>query len=217
MKKITDEIRWWTAGQLEGDGCVGVYQERLKVSVKKSIKSKSTVDRLHDFYGGSVILMKKEDDNWEDSCTWVTRAEDARQFCQDMLPYLNIKRPQFELASTLVIGRSPSIAFRNNEKRAFKTLAELSKHIGMPMTTLKRRFEKSIYDDLNGWNVQILDKSFILTYRAEVEERLKIMKRIPHLQISNASSIHLAYFAGFVMNNCYFLISQKSNKYKAFG
>ncbi len=209
MSAVSEEIRWWTAGEIDGDGCVGVYDQRLKVSVKKSCKSRSTVERLRDLYGGTITEVGCKVKNWEDQVQWVIRAEEARKFCAELTPYLFGKRPQFELASTLIIGRTPMIVKKGTEIKALKTVADLSKVVQMPMTTLKRRFAASHLHDVNGWSITILNKDSILAYRAEVEEKLRKMKHISHEPIIEKNKIHLAYFCGFVESDgCISILSK---------
>lgn len=213
MQGLDRDVLWWVGGELDGDGSVGVYQQRLKVIMQKSIKSSSTITRLFELFGGSIIKSPARSATEEDQVQWVIRSEEARQFCVHIEPFLFGKRPQFELAATLIIGRSPLIARKGTERKAFKTFSELAHFLQLDFSydTLRRRFQNSPNQDFGDWSVTKLDKQSILLYRAEVEARLRQMKHVPHLPILNVGSISLAYFCGFIESDgCICILSANS-------
>ena len=101
---------WWTGGVLDGDGCVGVYGGCLSVSICQSEKGMQLLRRMHDAFGGAIRAAgtpRKETHHavWK----WDLTGHKARTFCTRLAPYTRLKRPQFDLATTMPLERNPLV------------------------------------------------------------------------------------------------------------
>lgn len=213
MLDLEQSTLFWTGGELDSDGSVGVYAHRLKVIIQKSIKSETTVKRMQDLYGGTIVHSASNSPNAEKKVSWIIRSEEARQFCEDILPYVRARRPQFQLASTLPTGRSPLIAAKGTETRSFKSFEDLTRelHINITASSVRRRFLKRNVCKFEEWTVSRLSKTDVLAYRSEVEEKLKNMKHVPHLAMPYPQRVHLAYFCGFAEGDgCFSILGANS-------
>lgn len=199
MLPFDDATLFSVGGELDSDGSVAVYSGRLIVLIKKSVKSKTLLEKYQSMFGGTVTLADQRSSNWEIQWAWCIRAEAARQFCKDIVSFVFAKRPQFELASTLVVGRTPLIAKRGDVTRAFCSFEELTNELQLgEAANVRRRFVKNTTRLLQGWTIYRLDKASILAYRQEVDQKLRAMKNVPHLPYPCPQDIHLAYYCAFV-------------------
>lgn len=115
----------YTAGIIDGEGCISICQHKNKTkrgfSYALTVSVWSTdewlVQWLKMHYGGSVVPRKfeiqaKRRTIWK----WSVYANKAKDFLQLILPYLYLKRPQAELA----------ISFQNENRTLTKTEAQLA-------------------------------------------------------------------------------------------
>lgn len=116
----------YTAGVIDGEGCIGIYKHKNKskrgysydliVSVWSTELWLSQWLRMH--YGGSKVESNWEENHptWKQQWKWAIYQKQAADFLKLILPYLQIKRPQAELA----------IAFQTKKRDYLKTEAQLA-------------------------------------------------------------------------------------------
>ena len=91
----------YTAGIIDGEGCIGIYKITNKRSFQAKVRVGSTDEELvlwlQDTYGGHINLT-----NWTTAgrpfFTWDKSDSDIIGFLESILPYLRIKKPQAEIA-----------------------------------------------------------------------------------------------------------------------
>ena len=185
----------WAAGLIDGDGSVGMYDSVLMVSVLKSIKAYTTVRRLRTFFGGSITF-KLRAGEIEACCVWTLRSQAARLLCQELKAYVKLKKPQFELASTALIGKSPISVTDGGVEQIVRDRAELSGLTGLrcnQIMYLMAKHKGSFH--MNNFFVQRMTPQAIREHRRKMEVRLKEMKHEPHNEIEGL--LELPYAAGF--------------------
>lgn len=97
----------YTAGIIDGEGCISIiknsrasdklgYHFYLVVSVVNT--NQWLINWLQMQYGGRIAFRNKVDRNHKNSWSWQMEAGRARDFLKLVLPYLNLKHPQAEVA-----------------------------------------------------------------------------------------------------------------------
>ena len=107
----------YTAGIVDGEGCTCITftsGKRLCMSVSVTSTDEWLCQWLKMQYGGSVHLMKTQKPNWKHGHRWWLASKQASEFLRLILPYLNLKRPQAELA----------ISFQQNRRGKDKVISE---------------------------------------------------------------------------------------------
>ncbi len=111
---MTDFEIGWTAGIIDGEGCIGVYDHRTKsgnqfrLVVRVDMVSKTAIDKLHSLWGGSVSWKKKSPparNQW----AWFTSSCTAARILERILPHLIEKKNQAEAA----------LVFQETKKRGY--------------------------------------------------------------------------------------------------
>ncbi len=103
----------YVAGIVDGEGCVGLYHNGQKqysrvVRVVVANTNEWLIRFLQMQFKGSIYVRKRtfKHPNWNDYWVWEIRSRQASAFLKLILPYLQLKRPQAELA----------IAYQNRHK-----------------------------------------------------------------------------------------------------
>lgn len=198
MDNITEDIKWWVGGELDGDGSVGVYAGRLKVVLHKSVKSMTTIERFRDLFGGSIVHNLPANEFEEAQAAWFLRAEEARRFCKDIVPYTFLKKEQFRVASEIIVGRTPIIATKDGISKPVRNGTQLHKLIADPkilVWTVRRRIKTTTPFKLGGWTVTQIDKGVAKQKLVDARQQLMAMKQQEHAVITDPPPA--AYFSGF--------------------
>ena len=198
MDHIGEDVRWWVGGELDGDGSVGVYAGRLKVVLKKSVKSMTTIKRFRNLFGGSIVHSPAANEFEEAQAAWFLRAEEAQRFCKDIVPYTFLKREQFRVASEIIVGRTPIIATKDGVSKSVRNGTQLHKLIADPkilVWTVRRRIKTTAPFKLGGWSVTQIDKQLVRQKLADARKQLMAMKQQEHVNITDPPPA--AYFCGF--------------------
>ena len=211
-----NEIRW-AAGQLDGDGSVGVYNGRLRVCMTKAQKGWSALTKFIQLFGGTTNKCYQPDDVHQLRREWFLREEEALFFCQKMAPFTTIKRREYLLAGTMVIGRTPFILTTATQRIVAKNMHAVEPIVGIKRCQLWRYFKRvegmcgmqkgneigqCARDQrvgvihVKGWTIQRLLKADILAARAKMETDLKALKQTPHEDLRE--EVSPAYVAGFI-------------------
>ncbi len=93
----------YTAGIIDGEGCIGIYPN---TSMKRGRKCRSYRLRVHlshwlkSKFGGTIYLRDyaKSGQNWKPVWYWMVVSRQALSFLEQVYPYLQMKKPQAELA-----------------------------------------------------------------------------------------------------------------------
>ena len=113
----------YTAGIIDGEGCIGIYRHKTKskrgfnyaLIVSLWNANPWLIQWLKMYYGGNTCPRGKswEDDypHWKQQWKWAITGKLAVEFLTLILPYLQLKRPQAELA----------ISFQTKKREYLKT------------------------------------------------------------------------------------------------
>ena len=192
---------WWMAGELDGDGSVGIYAGRLKVAIKKSVKSKTTLQHIQQLFGGDLHYCPAAKDTWEDQVFWTLHAEPARAFCSKIAPYVFLKRAQFEVAASITVGRTPAVACKEGREVSVQNGTELHLLISDPAVliwTVRRRMAKAggTPFQLGGWTVTCKPRLEVKKATQRAAEQLRELKQKEHDAITGPLPPP-PYFCGF--------------------
>ena len=88
----------YVAGIIDGEGCIGIHSNTVRVAVKQT--NEWLIKFLKMNFGGHLVYQKHSWGNPRSKpiWSWAVDAKKAHEFLQLILPYLQIKRPQAELA-----------------------------------------------------------------------------------------------------------------------
>ena len=88
----------YVAGIVDGEGCIMIHSNCVRVSVKNT--NEWLVRFLKMNFGGCLVYQKHSGGNLNSKPIWAWQmdAKKACEFLQLILPYLQLKRPQAELA-----------------------------------------------------------------------------------------------------------------------
>jgi len=113
----------YTAGIMDGEGSIyirrttkGHSSSSLAVFVTNT--NEWICQWLKFQYGGSIQIMQPRKKNWKIAYRWWLTSNQALGFLKLILPYLNLKRPQAELAITFQ---------ERKQKRGYGSLTEMDK------------------------------------------------------------------------------------------
>lgn len=99
----------WTAGIIDGEGCIGIYSDRSKgpdshrLYLTVANTEERMLVRLKTLWGGDYRLQKRRT-SAHHRCVWAWRMHDraAGRFLEVVLPYLVVKKEQAEIALEFV-------------------------------------------------------------------------------------------------------------------
>lgn len=141
MKK---DILLYTAGFFDGEGSISIairnrkwknwcVEHILQISIGQ--KDGATLDWIKDNFGGRIYQIKRDN-----SYFWVATNKVALKFLKDIIPFLQYKKPQAELAIKFYDGREEEKMHRMNDN-------ELKRRNGIyqEMKLLKKIIIKSQY------------------------------------------------------------------------
>lgn len=182
----------------EGDGSInGNPQGGLSTSVGKALKGFSSLQRLKDLHGGRINRNAEAKDNTQETHSWVMAGV---AFCEFIAPYVQLKKPQFELAAsypTIDTKGNPCYAVQGDTRLFFASVKDLSDHFKIPRRRANDWFNTDTYppglEDKN-WNIEKVDKAAIRAERKHIRSELMRLKHVEHTSI-NIDLPH-SYFAG---------------------
>ena len=207
---ISEDVRWWVGGQLDGDGSVGIYQTTLKVTVGKAENAWHVLEKLHCLFGGRLHRRKTETDTQQETKAWVLDGRCALDFCRVMKDYTIFKNPQFSLAARhpipdlRIMRWMPLMAtstttgqelFFPNAYAASKTLRYVAAH---PALACARGLPN--YKTSGGYKWRLLrnpvTKDAVAARVKELAAEVKRLKKVEHMETHQ--TLPLPYVAGLV-------------------
>lgn len=109
--KISKEELAYTAGIIDGEGCIKIYKidaktinrpnNRYVLQVQVCMVTKPIVKWLKKKFGGYLYLDKintYKHPNWQDRQRWLLQNWHCREFLELIFPYVKIKQKQIKLA-----------------------------------------------------------------------------------------------------------------------
>ncbi len=100
----------WAAGFFDGEGTVGAYNGAVIAAVVNTYRP--SVVWLQDRFGGSVVKVRDQHDHVRAAWRWTVCGSAARRFLSTVLPWLQEKLPQAEVALSMRVwarGTRPSV------------------------------------------------------------------------------------------------------------
>jgi len=96
----------YTAGIIDGEGCIGIYAQLRTPKNKKGYQVRVSVnhtngDLMHWLartYGGKVYFEARNNPKWKHRWAWILTGKGVSVFLELIYPYLRLKKAQAELA-----------------------------------------------------------------------------------------------------------------------
>ena len=132
----------YLAGVFDGEGCVGAYPHRrapaservryiVTVQVGQSLPGLSVIQQFHKKFGGKIDEIKHP--QGKATCyRWTARGQRAAVALRELLPFLQVKRTQAQLAirvAKLQAKHGPTAKHGGYKPRIWDQLTSLSKRI----------------------------------------------------------------------------------------
>ena len=121
MKKT--EILAYAAGIVDGEGCITIlnkWDSRSKTYDKVQVDITNTNEWICQWFkmqfGGTVRMCKAHKSNWKPTFKWILEADKATAFLKIVLPYLNIKKANAEIAISYQVTRRIGGHYSQDEK-----------------------------------------------------------------------------------------------------
>ena len=208
---MNEDDLWYAAGQIDGDGSVGAYggpatghgDGILAVSVGKAENSLHVLKHLQSLFRGRIQKNRDSRQNLQATFSWVLTGQEAVKFCNLIRDYVQLKRPQFQLASSWdarpLKGKPFVLIHPSEESIYYDSLTALWKDSRFQLTVrqaqkcvLKQVYPESLSD--KEWMAVLIDKREISKAKKAIRNLLVDLKRTPHAKIDR--KLPAAYFAG---------------------
>lgn len=187
--------RDYIASQMDGDGTVDMHHDCLRVSMPKSVKSITTILRFDDWIPGAVDFRLGRG-NSDADVTWNIYGETARSFSEMIATHCKIKGPQFALAATAIIGRTPYLLLKDGVSKYYENTAAVTEVVQVSRYILDNRIKTGGgHCVFNDYHITLVPREEIRQNRDYISKRLKEMKQEEHQQI--VGPLSLSYIGGF--------------------
>jgi hypothetical protein len=143
--KIAKEALAYTAGIIDGEGCIKVYKvdaaichrpnNRYTLNVQVQMVDRKIVKWLHNLYGGYFYFQKiniNKYPNCRDRFRWQLQNHHCREFILNILPYLKLKRKQAEEALKFLDLKKGDINKKHKYWLKFKKLNRVGRINELP-------------------------------------------------------------------------------------
>ena len=89
----------WAAGLFEGEGCIRQHSvRRCAHEVKIKMTDYDVLQRMHQYYGGSLYQESKAHDHHKQAWVWsLTTKSLVKRFLLNILPHLGLRRSYLAL------------------------------------------------------------------------------------------------------------------------
>ncbi|CAL8461178.1 g709 [Coccomyxa elongata] len=106
--QLSEDTRWWLGGFFDGDASIILLQEDrhwaprgINISINHSVLTLKTLKHVHDLVGGrEPHYVRDATEKRREVYRWDITGTAAVQLARDIIPYVQIKKPQYELAAT---------------------------------------------------------------------------------------------------------------------
>lgn len=185
----------WFAGQIDGDGTVGVCSGSPRLSLKKARKGFCALQLIKDKLGGTVYHRPSTNLKRQDQATWLLDGEPARNAIQQLQSLSRLKRAECRLVAGLSTGRCRFTAEKDGCLHRFNDTKECADEIGVHRCSVHQKFARlrSATIELKGWKLTKLDSR--KSIHQTVLQKLRQQRKAPLQPLKG--SLHPAYIAGF--------------------
>lgn len=91
----------YIAGFFDGEGCINISKSGKSGQIILRVMLVNTnpivINIINKIYGGDVRVVQHQE-NWKQAYHWKASGASAREFLNDIGPYLILRRPQYEIA-----------------------------------------------------------------------------------------------------------------------
>ena len=179
----------WLAGQVDGDGNIGLYNNQARLKITKADKSLTTLQRIQNELGGAIYSYPTEQQNCQDKSHWIVTGAAALKVVKAILPYSHVKQDQCKALMQVVPGRWQVRVYKEGKEVPFDTKAELAKVMNATRTDLTEAVKRGdIF--VKGYKLEN-----VAGQNSRISAELKQLKKEGHA--TPEDPIHPAYIAGF--------------------
>lgn len=190
---IGEDLRWYIGGQLDGDGSVDVRNECPRIRLTKSVTAAHVVVMFRNIFGGCITTRLPNKDNTEASCTWECLGAYVKPLCKNIAEYMHAKQPQFRLAASMPLGKTPLTVTHGNVTTSYDYRKDVAILLGITKSRIGRLLRGQVSAEYGGHLLVNIPNP--RQARAAIAERLHEMKHEAHLPVTR--TLPDAYFAGF--------------------
>ena len=182
----------WAAGQVDGDGTIGIYARVPRLSMGKAAKGLTSLQRLQQMFGGTLVSVGTRPSSVQEQFHWVLKGPAAQEVIFRLQQFVRLKRPQAKLVAQLVTGRYPVTVTQNGDTTRVHSASELAAVIGCSPGNISRLFRK--HGECFEYAGHTVTRHVVANQ--SLEARVRQQQRRQHDVVG--SSLHPAYVAGFV-------------------
>lgn len=136
---VDEKTKIWAAGFFDGEGGISLHVANGVVDLYATVSNtvKESVELFHELWGGSFHLSVKASKGKHNRDCWqvIFRWDDAYRIICDLLPYVRVKKRQFELA-----------------KEYFEKVDDLKRLRRKRMTGVERQYRKEVQKTMKRLN-----------------------------------------------------------------
>ena len=202
---VTDDLRWWIGGQMDGDGCIRICpQNGIMVRIAKAEKGWPCLVWLKNMLKGKIYKGTAENEFHQAMKEWCIRGQAALDFCKVIQNHTFLKKPQLEKALEFLLygghiaQMQPLQGSHVSGDEIFSGAKEASKKIGVCLKTVYNSMEKDYA--IKGWNFMKIPNpvtsEIVKRNREDLVVALQDMKKVEHEPIKQI--LPKPYIAGFV-------------------
>lgn len=95
---LTDEIKAYLAGIIDGEGCISAYKHNATRTIHPhfsiDMTQKAPIDLFSEYFGGTVYIYLPKNDNRKLIYTYRATGKRAYEILRTLSPYLRVKKHQ---------------------------------------------------------------------------------------------------------------------------
>ena len=184
---MDDRFLHWFAGQLDGDGSIGMRRSlNAFICIKKAEKGKHALDKIQSVVGGALLHRNRVNEHQQDTYLWDVRGTKAVNLARRLIPYLQLKRRQAEALASWQSKYGRFSLSKDGHKQEDMMMKDVVETVGRTAPTVLKYMRSG--EPCNGYVIAKVEGNAHTVF-----ERLQYLKSVPDV----VGSLHQAYVAGF--------------------
>ena len=191
----------YAAGFSDTDGCFQIQKGLTpKFFIGQAEKGIDALHFMYDTFGGRIYLHKEGNENHQTSYEWLLLGRDAIEFAKLIQPYLLIKKREADIFVNFTVGYFENIHIATNNKTnevlEFLTAVDAARHFNLRRETVQAKAPLWSGDWYIHKKYSPKEVDAIKKQRKYIDERLRILKTLPHDEIADDVVPSIPWVAG---------------------
>lgn len=191
----------YASGLTDTDGCFQIIKGQTpKIFIGQAEKGIDALHFMHDTFGGRIYLHKEGNENHQTSYEWLLLGGDAVKYAKLIQPYLLLKKREADIFVNFTVGYFENIHIatntKTNEVLEFLTALDTSRHFNIRLETIYKKLPLWTDDWYIHKKYSPKEVDAIKKQRKDIDERLRILKTVPHDEIPDDIIPSIAWRAG---------------------